>query len=369
MSHFQPAEKACRLGKTAANGPHLLMNGENMKLFLCLICLYPLLAFAEPIYFDKDIRPAAEKVLDSIPDKSTTDDSEDKDSAGELSEASGFLNVWIVYVRLTETDEFPELYPQEKDATPEEKNEQLAACVAHYFYCELYAVDSYGLTDDYLKYLKSDELDKASEKIRKNASKHSETIEDYLDFIQEEFGAAMKKTSPKLAQIYDSSRFLEARVRMFTNKKDKVEKKTPTEEVQYLMHMKEILEKRLKEADNGLVSSDDYPKTMKQLAADLRGYYRLSNVPDDFAYAFTDYLSAIDEFVLLADSTIRENSPDEILTNVILQALNGQNPLEMAISNEKNKAEWQKNGREALQRIKDAESSLNRIAIKYGLRY
>lgn len=167
--------------------------------------------------------------------------------------------------------------------------------------------------------------------------------------------------------IYSSSKYLEARARMLNFSKNKSVKKEPKEEVEDVMLMKEILGKRIQEVEDGL-APDDFVKTISQIATDLRAYYRLSNCPEDFAYAFTDYLSALDDFVELAMNRPKEVNAEEAFATVLIWTLAGGNPLEPALINESVNAEWQRKGEAIQKRISEAEKNLNRIAIKYGLR-
>ena len=327
-----------------------------MKKLLCLFCLYPFLVFAGAIYLDTDIAPANAKMLEFFKER-TKKEKEDKAFAG-------YTQLMALHFYLCSTEEIKKTI---KDDISEDDAAKLLAFAMQFYSCELYAVDYYHLNAEYLQYLESPELAQAAEKIKKDIEKHSKILVDCLDYIHEELSVAMKKTSPKLAQIYKSSKYTEASLRMFFNSKDKVKKKEPKQEVEDLMVMNEIIKKRLREALDGF-APEDFPETLHQMAIDLRSYYRLSDCPDDFAYVFVDYLAAIDDLDMWAMSAPKDVKPEEAFATVFIWTLAGGNPLEPALMNEQKNAEWQTKGRELQKKLADAENKLNKAAIKYGLR-
>lgn len=327
-----------------------------MKKLLCLICLYPFFVFAGAIYLDTDIAPANVKMVELFEERAKKE-KEDKAFAG-------YTQLMVLHFYLCSTEEFKKTI---KDDISEDDAAKLLAFAMNFYSCELYAVDYYHLNSEYLQYLESPELTHAVEKIKKDIQKHSKTLVDCLDYIHEELSVAMKKTSPKLAQIYKSSKYTEASIRMFFNSKDKVKKKEANKEVEDLMLMNEIIKKRLREVVDGL-SPDDFPKTLSQVATDLRAYYRLSNCPEDFAHVFVDYLSVIDEFATWAKDAPKDVKPEEAFATVFIWTLAGGNPLEPALINERANADWQARGREIQKKLADAENKLNKAVIKYGLR-
>lgn len=321
-----------------------------MKTIFALVCLYPFLAFSKPLYYDTDIQPVFENFIDSF--------QKEKKAADEEKAFNGFFSIFTLYT--TQGAAFSKEHPEDKDMIYLSYSIQTLAC-------EIYAIKHYKLEKDYLMFLQSPELDKAIENVKKEISKHNQSIEDILGFIHKEFSAAMKAKFPKLAKIYDSAIFWEARLRIFSTSSDKNKKQEPKEAVKELMVMKEMLGRRIEEALEGF-APEDFPNTLSQAAVDLRSYYRISNCPEDFAHVFVDYLSVIDEFATWAKDTPKDVKPEEAFATVFIWTLAGGNPLEPALINEQENAKWQTKGRELQKKFADAENKLNKAVIKYGLR-
>ena len=237
----------------------------------------------------------------------------------------------------------------------------------HMINIELYAVQFYGLTKEYQKYLLSDAFSKAVDEITEKGKKKGGP--EFMDELQKILVKAMNQESPRLAKIYSSSRYNEAKLCMVWEVfEDANKKKTSKEEVQNLMLIKEVLTRRLQEALDGFYPLR-FETAVNEMATDLRAYYRKLNCPNAFAEVFSDYLNATDALVAAIKNQPKSVSHEEALAIILIWTAAGGNPLEPARVDMQRKQNWNFQMQQAIEKLTQAENRLNKACIKYGLRF
>ena len=304
-------------------------------LLAILLILFACMANGGVLDFDRDIKPAYDKM----------------ESFFGSNNSNGCLKKLVIAYTYS---------------TPEDTPFMARMAVAVRMICaEVYAVQYYGLTNEYKQFLLSDSFNKACEEISAKG-KHKAGF-DFQSTILDIFGKAMKTKSARLGKIYSSSRYMEASICVGKSfgKDDKPKKQKDA--VSDLMLYKEIITRRVNEAQEGFYPLN-FKATMSQVALDLRAYYRNSDCPDDVASAFSDYLSALDAMVMTMENQPRDVSSEEALATVLLWTIAGGNPLDPARIDMAHKNQWSTRMQHNIEQLSNAENRLNKVCIKYGLR-